>query len=101
MRDHSADHCLIAGRLDDIAGGAERGPAIHTIARPGLAARDKSQSCVGPNEKRCIRYRVGHANFSERSEAPKTMVEIVAPIHRRRSEERRVGKECRSRWSPY
>ena len=24
-----------------------------------------------------------------------------APIRVRRSEERRVGKECRSRWSPY
>src|SRR3712207_939569 len=23
------------------------------------------------------------------------------PLSRRRSEERRVGKECRSRWSPY
>src|SRR5256885_5409840 len=23
------------------------------------------------------------------------------PLHRDRSEERRVGKECRSRWSPY
>src|SRR2546430_7632652 len=23
------------------------------------------------------------------------------PVARRRSEERRVGKECRSRWSPY
>src|SRR3989441_12687982 len=27
------------------------------------------------------------------------LVEVVT--HRRRSEERRVGKECRSRWSPY
>ena len=26
---------------------------------------------------------------------------IAAEIVRRRSEERRVGKECRSRWSPY
>ena len=26
---------------------------------------------------------------------------IVHPILRERSEERRVGKECRSRWSPY
>ena len=26
--------------------------------------------------------------------------EILAHMHRR-SEERRVGKECRSRWSPY
>ena len=24
-----------------------------------------------------------------------------APLHSSRSEERRVGKECRSRWSPY
>ena len=28
-------------------------------------------------------------------------VEILADIEKYRSEERRVGKECRSRWSPY
>ena len=27
--------------------------------------------------------------------------ETGAEIHKYRSEERRVGKECRSRWSPY
>ena len=26
---------------------------------------------------------------------------VTAPLSTRRSEERRVGKECRSRWSPY
>src|SRR3712207_8491224 len=26
---------------------------------------------------------------------------LSAPVMTRRSEERRVGKECRSRWSPY
>ena len=26
---------------------------------------------------------------------------ISYPIYQSRSEERRVGKECRSRWSPY
>src|ERR1043166_10306285 len=26
---------------------------------------------------------------------------VPTPIDRKRSEERRVGKECRSRWSPY
>ena len=31
-------------------------------------------------------------------ETPVTYAEIA---HRSRSEERRVGKECRSRWSPY
>src|SRR3712207_3503286 len=29
------------------------------------------------------------------------LVDIVSAFHRSRSEERRVGKECRSRWSPY
>src|SRR2546429_1496442 len=33
---------------------------------------------------------------------PETQVRIVTPvIEMKRSEERRVGKECRSRWSPY
>src|SRR5256885_2403066 len=27
--------------------------------------------------------------------------QLVRPFERERSEERRVGKECRSRWSPY
>src|SRR5256886_11081180 len=35
-----------------------------------------------------------HALHRHRAEA-----EVIEPIHR--SEERRVGKECRSRWSPY
>ena len=29
------------------------------------------------------------------------VMEHVADDHQARSEERRVGKECRSRWSPY
>ena len=29
------------------------------------------------------------------------MAELVDDINQLRSEERRVGKECRSRWSPY
>src|SRR2546426_9212065 len=32
--------------------------------------------------------------------APRERVR-ARPLARRRSEERRVGKECRSRWSPY
>src|SRR2546429_9371509 len=27
--------------------------------------------------------------------------DVLLPFHEIRSEERRVGKECRSRWSPY
>ena len=29
------------------------------------------------------------------------IVEIALTLRKTRSEERRVGKECRSRWSPY
>ena len=35
------------------------------------------------------------------AEAPVTIVEFFDPACEARSEERRVGKECRSRWSPY
>src|SRR2546422_9024544 len=34
-------------------------------------------------------------------ECKRRRVGIVYITHRMRSEERRVGKECRSRWSPY
>src|SRR5438445_12328045 len=36
-----------------------------------------------------------------RVDAPAGEVDVVVARYRRRSEERRVGKECRSRWSPY
>ena len=29
------------------------------------------------------------------------VVNVIQPYNNARSEERRVGKECRSRWSPY
>ena len=35
------------------------------------------------------------------AEANKAVTERSAPAAAERSEERRVGKECRSRWSPY
>ena len=35
------------------------------------------------------------------AEAARQQTRQARPAHRRRSEERRVGKECRSRWSPY
>ena len=31
----------------------------------------------------------------------KLLRSFIKPVRRSRSEERRVGKECRSRWSPY
>jgi len=34
-------------------------------------------------------------------DSPNSEIRIEGPVQRVRSEERRVGKECRSRWSPY
>ena len=40
--------------------------------------------------------------FTEATAAGTTvMVAVSEPVAELRSEERRVGKECRSRWSPY
>src|SRR3712207_8867528 len=41
---------------------------------------------------------VGRAREQRHASSPSTQVSFVPPP---RSEERRVGKECRSRWSPY
>ena len=38
---------------------------------------------------------------AEWAESPAALEACEAAIARARSEERRVGKECRSRWSPY
>ena len=43
-----------------------------------------------------IRY-----NFEQMKKNIKEGTKIIAVIKADRSEERRVGKECRSRWSPY
>src|SRR2546430_8601452 len=50
---------------------------------------------------------VSKAGYSIKDEAPMALLVFAVPaiisilIWWRRSEERRVGKECRSRWSPY
>src|SRR3712207_8107113 len=42
-----------------------------------------------------------HRPAGGRGAAPMTMLIVGAVVFVGRSEERRVGKECRSRWSPY
>ena len=42
-----------------------------------------------------------NAHIWQLSAGEQQRVEIIKALYRGRSEERRVGKECRSRWSPY
>ena len=42
-----------------------------------------------------------NALFTVRGWTREYAVQVIQNFERKRSEERRVGKECRSRWSPY
>ena len=65
--------------------------------------------CTGSQEGRCggwpvLAHRLlGGCNSSLSVSCPSLVSVLIAPAcaHLWRSEERRVGKECRSRWSPY
>src|SRR5258708_23798496 len=48
-------------------------------------------------DKKNLRWRIEHAQHIDPADIPRFgLLGVIA-----RSEERRVGKECRSRWSPY
>ena len=55
----------------------------------------------GKNLKVIGRAGVGVDNVDIEAASKKGIIVMNAPTGNTRSEERRVGKECRSRWSPY
>ena len=66
------------------------------------------QSYLRKQEKSQINNLILHLKQLEKAEQTKPkvsrrkeIIKIRAEINETRSEERRVGKECRSRWSPY
>src|SRR2546425_12529476 len=70
--------------------------AFFTTAPAGLAILDRELRYVQLNETLALmngRPVADHLGKSVR--------EVLPAIAATRSEERRVGKECRSRWSPY
>ena len=42
-----------------------------------------------------------HLAYTPKGEVTERLIDFYAMRAKGRSEERRVGKECRSRWSPY
>ena len=75
-----------AGRADP-GGGVERG-----------GGRDPSQQYINTPP---ITQKTRDRLKDQRKEARYQITPSTRPRNRVRSEERRVGKECRSRWSPY
>src|SRR3712207_9086659 len=75
--------------------------------RPGLATvlvGEDPASAVYVGGKQKASREVGITPFDERLPADASREDVVSVVERLnadRSEERRVGKECRSRWSPY
>src|SRR3989304_4749614 len=66
----------------------QAGGGIRDVAVTGV------QTCALPI---CVRFTVNSADSGKKFSASSCMSDIRPS----RSEERRVGKECRSRWSPY
>ena len=62
----------------------------------GLILRKEKGKWYGPSF-----YNLGGGSLGLQIGAQKISLILVVTNERSRSEERRVGKECRSRWSPY
>src|ERR1035438_5536300 len=76
------------------------------LARMGLLASDDDLVCVpldGGVSSDIWRVEIGARKYCIKRALAQLKVSQLweAPIERNRSEERRVGKECRTRWSPY
>ena len=97
LLDVGSDHAYLPIEL------VERGQIKSAIA--GEVVEGPYQSAVknveahGLKEKIQVRLANGLAAFEEADQV--SIITIAGMGGHRRSEERRVGKECRSRWSPY
>src|SRR2546426_6747700 len=65
---------------------------VQTCALPISATEQNDRSPLA---------RIRGRSAGERCDKRRGQSRRESELHRRRSEERRVGKECRSRWSPY
>src|SRR5256884_81613 len=82
---------------------------VQTCALPILNYRAAFIHTEGRSHRRifvkvCTRpfaLQIGQVRWRDRRFARSLRQTCVAGLRRARSEERRVGKECRSRWSPY
>src|SRR2546430_11953359 len=78
---------------------------VQTCALPISSGRARSTSFVDrkllPRSRACGPRRRARARPSDAGTGRHPAAKTTLRARVRRSEERRVGKECRSRWSPY
>ena len=89
--------------LDIVPPGAD-GPDRNKISVAGLEAAKKSKPAAffEPGLARLVTVGNFEDDLKRLSEVDWIIEAVVENLEiKRRSEERRVGKECRSRWSPY
>src|SRR5215469_257951 len=80
--------------------GKEVGKTEIVDQRRAEHARETEQALVGPSERAAPVRGIGVRSVGDgRRDAPAAIVRVTDESRVRRSEERRVGKECRSRWS--
>ena len=89
-----ADLTAVAGEIKAAGGHAE--PVVADTTRPDDVAR-LFETAASAGAIEIVAYNAGNNNARPLLEMDPEFFESVW----RRSEERRVGKECRSRWSPY
>ena len=69
---------------------------------PDRLIPDKGSVVVSPADGKVIKVKtVGKGRFYDTDCLKVSIFMSIFNVHVNRSEERRVGKECRSRWSPY
>src|SRR5258707_8973275 len=94
-RDWSSDVCS----SDLAAGPASKSVTARFRAEPALS--QTARSALPPTHLiECTVIVIPPCRFIRSTFEPKSF-SYIAERNLRRSEERRVGKECRSRWSPY
>ena len=92
---NSPDQIVISGSKDLIHEAIERAAADGAKRAVELAVSGAFHTEFMKNAYRGLNEYVKGITFNEPS------VPVISNVTAERSEERRVGKECRSRWSPY
>src|SRR2546425_12914844 len=93
--------------VPQLAGGKVKPSRQREYGRAEVTIREATGLFAGFEPQSCIAVWASHGDKIDeppphyRVTASSANAPVAAMQHESRSEERRVGKECRSRWSPY